>query len=260
MSADTTTAEYTPSELLAVVGGRQLAGVRRVFAGIGLPTLAVALAGASHSPSIEQIYESGVCGAHPSRLPETVGDGVLTTDAEAVLEMTTLFGYVLQGGWIDVGFLGAAQIDRHGSLNTSVIGDWAAPRVRLPGPGGAMEIMANSREVFVIVRRHDRATLVDELDFVTTPSPHRARLRAPRARVRGRGVTTLITELGVLTADPDGELSLAAVHEGVTVGEVVARTGWPLRVRDEVAITPRPTPAELTLLRTTIDPGRVYLR
>jgi len=251
---------YTSSELLAVVGGRHLAGVRRVFAGIGLPTVAVAFAERSHSPFIEQIYESGVCGGHPSRLPETIADAVLATDAEAILSMSVLFGYVLQGGWIDVGFLGAAQIDRYGSLNTSVIGDWDAPQVRLPGPGGAVEIMANSRQVFVILRRHDRSTLVNELDFVTSPSPHRAHIVAPRVAVRGRGVTTVITELGILKADDDGELVLTSVHEGVSVDEVLERTGWPLHVGSDVSVTPRPTFEELNLLRTEIDPGRVYLR
>ncbi|KAD3515031.1 3-oxoadipate--succinyl-CoA transferase subunit B [Arthrobacter yangruifuii] len=254
------TAAYTSSELLAAVSCRQLRGTRRVFAGIGLPTLAVALAQKSTSPDIEQVYESGVCGAHPPKLPETIADASLATGAEAILTMPVLFGYVLQGGWIDVGFLGAAQIDRYGSLNSSVIGDWHAPDVRLPGSGGAAEVMANSAEVFVVMRRHDPSSFVLELDFCTSPSPAVARRMDPLVPAQGRGVTTVISDLGVLKADDDGELCLASVHEGVTVEQVIAATGWPLKVLPGLSVTPAPTEQELHLLRHEIDPGRVYLR
>lgn len=261
-TADTAPApsSYTSSELLAAVSCRYLRGTRRVFAGIGLPTLAVALAQKSTSPDIEQIYESGVCGAHPPKLPETIADASLATGAEAILPMPVLFGYVLQGGWIDVGFLGAAQIDRYGSLNSSVIGPWDAPKVRLPGSGGAAEVMANSREVFVVMRRHDPTSFVKELDFCTSPSPLVARRMDPKVPVHGKGVTTVITELGVLKANKTGELCLASVHEGVTVEQVVARTGWPLQVLPDLTVTPAPTDEELAMLRTEIDPERVYLR
>ncbi|WP_431969639.1 CoA-transferase subunit beta [Nocardia sp. bgisy134] len=251
---------HTTSELLTVLSARHLHGKRRVFAGIGLPTLAVALAQATTSPDLEQVYESGVCGAHPPRLPQTIGDAPLATGAEAILGMHALFGYVLQGGYIDVGFLGAAQIDRFGSLNSTVIGDYAAPAARLPGAGGAAEVMANADEVFVVLRRHDRRSFVDRLDFTTSPAPAVARRAEPRVRTRGRGVATVITPLGVLTADADGELRLGAVHPGVSVDRVLDATGWPLRVGDTVTVTAPPTAAELDLLRTTIDPTRVYLR
>lgn len=253
-------AHYSVSELLAVVSCRYLRGKRRVFAGIGLPTLAVALAQQSTSPEIEQIYESGVCGAHPPRLPETIADASLATGAETILTMPVLFGYVLQGGWIDVGFLGAAQIDRGGSLNTSVIGDWASPTVRLPGSGGAAEVMANSQEVFVVMRRHNRTSFVGTLDFCTSPSPAAARRADPKVPTRGAGVTTVISELGVFTADETGELCLASIHEGVTVEQVRERTGWPVKVMDSLTATSPPTAEELRLLREEIDPGRVYLR
>ncbi|GAB3689878.1 CoA-transferase subunit beta [Nocardiopsis oceani] len=257
---ETTHVEHTPSELITVLSARCLRGRRRVFAGIGLPTLAVALAQATTDPGLEQVYESGVCGAHPPRLPQTVGDAPLATGAECILDMKSLFGYVLQGGRIDVGFLGAAQMDRWGSLNTSVIGDYARPDVRLPGPGGAAEVMANAREVFVVVRGHNPSSLVGELDFCTSPSPARARRAAPRVRTKGGGVTTVVTELGLLTAAEDGELQLSAVHPGIRVADVVAATGWPLRVAEEVAVTEPPSRGELGLLRDTIDPTRVYLR
>lgn len=254
------TPAYTSSELLAAVSCRYLQGTRRVFAGIGLPTLAVALAQKSTSPDIEQVYESGVCGAHPPRLPETIADASLATGAEAILTMPVLFGYVLQGGWIDVGFLGAAQIDRYGSLNSSVIGDWHHPDVRLPGSGGAAEVMANSAEVFVVMRRHDLSAFVAELDFCTSPSPVVARRRDPLVPTQGRGVTTVISDLGVLQADETGELCLATVHEGVSVEQVIEATGWPLKVLPGLTVTPAPTAEELNLLRNEIDPGRVYLR
>ena len=255
-----TQATFTASELLTVVSCRLLQGKRRVFAGIGLPTLAVALAQKSSSPDIEQVYESGVCGAHPPRLPETIADASLATGAEAILTMPVLFGYVLQGGWIDVGFLGAAQIDRFGSLNTSVIGPWEEPIVRLPGSGGAVEVMSNSHEVFVVLRRHNLTSFVNELDFCTSPSLRAARLAAPKVPTRGLGVSTVITDLGVLTADDTGELCLSSVHEGVTVEQVQAATGWPLKLMEQITVTDAPTAEELRLLREDIDPTRVYLR
>ncbi|MHA7220924.1 CoA-transferase subunit beta [Arthrobacter sp. RHLT1-20] len=254
------TPHHTVSELLAVVSCRYLLGKRRVFAGIGLPTLAVALAQKSTSPDIEQIYESGVCGAHPPKLPETIADASLATGAETILTMPVLFGYVLQGGWIDVGFLGAAQIDRFGSLNTSVIGPWDSPTVRLPGSGGAAEVMANSQEVFVVMRRHNRTSFVRELDFCTSPSPAAARRVDPKVPTRGAGVTTVISELGVFKSDAAGELCLASIHEGVTVEQIRDQTGWPVKVLDGLTVTRPPTGEELRLLRDEIDPGRVYLR
>lgn len=247
------------TELLTVVASRELAGRNTVFAGIGLPTLAVSLASMTSAPDLEIVYESGVCGAHPSHLPETIADAVLITGAEAVLSMPVLFGYVLQGGHIDVGFLGAAQIDKFGNLNSSVIGPWEKPKVRLPGSGGAVEVAANSKEVFVVMRRHDARTFVEQLDFCTSPGPDRA--LAEGGRVRGAGVTKVITELGILTrSGVRDELKLSAVHEGVTVDQVRENTGWDLKVADDLRVTPQPTAEELRLLRNDIDPRRVYLR
>ncbi|GAA3006067.1 CoA-transferase subunit beta [Streptomyces fulvorobeus] len=249
----------TSSELLSVVASRELVARRTVFAGIGLPTLATELAQLTVAPEIEVVYESGVCGAHPSHLPETIADSVLITGAEAVISMPTLFGCVLQGGHIDVGFLGAAQIDRWGNLNTSVIGEWDSPAVRLPGSGGGVEVMANAREVFVVMRRHTPHSFTDPLDFCTAPGPDRA--LAEGIRPLGAGVTRVITELGVLAREGVGhELRLVAVQPGVTVGQVRAATGWDLQVADAVTTVEPPTAEELRLLREDVDPGRVYLR
>ncbi|WP_329044792.1 CoA-transferase subunit beta [Streptomyces sp. NBC_01422] len=259
MTTATAPETVTSSELLSVVASRELASRRTVFAGIGLPTLATELAHLTVAPDIEVVYESGVCGAHPSHLPETIADAVLISGAEAVLSMPALFGCVLQGGHIDVGFLGAAQIDRWGNLNTSVIGDWESPTVRLPGSGGAVEVMANSHEVFVVMRRHNPRSFTGTLDFCTTPGPDRA--LAEGIRPLGAGVTRVITELGILARVGVGsELELIAVHPGVTVDQVRDATGWELKVSDEVGTVPPPTAAELRLLREDVDPGRVYLR
>ncbi|WP_326806955.1 MULTISPECIES: CoA-transferase [unclassified Streptomyces] len=253
------TAEVTSSELLSVVASRELAARRTVFAGIGLPTLAASLAHLTVAPGLEIVYESGVCGAHPSHLPETIADAVLITGAEAVLPMPTLFGSVLQGGHIDVGFLGAAQIDRFGSLNSSVIGEWSAPKVRLPGSGGALEVMASAREVFVVMRRHDPRSFTEQLDFCTSPAPDRA--LAEGIRPLGAGVTRVITELGILARERVGEeLRLTAVHPGMTADQVRAATGWDLQVAVDLATIEPPAPAELRLLREDVDPDRVYLR
>jgi glutaconate CoA-transferase subunit B len=249
----------TTDELITVIAARELASKRVVFAGIGLPTLAVSLAQATDAPQLEVIYESGVCGAHPSELPATIADSVLITGAEAVLSLGALFGYVLQAGRIDVGFLGAAQIDRWGNLNSSVIGEWSAPQKRLPGSGGALEVLANARETYVVMRRHDRRSFVDQLDFCTSAGPDR--VREAGGRPTSAGVTRVFTEFGVLAREgPGEELRLKGLHAGVTVDEVIGATGWQLEVHDELDQIPAPTDLELHLLRDIIDPGRVYLR
>jgi glutaconate CoA-transferase subunit B len=246
-------------ETMTVTAARALIGKHRVFAGIGMPTLAVALAQHTVAKDIEVIYESGVCGAHPSELPATIADAVLITGSEAVLSMPALFGYVLQAGRIDVGFLGAAQIDRYGNLNSSVIGDWSRPHKRLPGSGGALEVLANAREVFVVMRRHTRAAFVDQLDFCTSAGPER--VLAAGCRPYGRGVTKVFTGFGTLSrSGPGEELQLTELHRGVDPEEVVAATGWPLRVASDLHTIEPPTAAELNLLRNEIDPKRVYLR
>lgn len=250
---------YTVDELLTVTAARQLAGKNVVFAGIGLPTLAVSLAQETTSPNIEVIYESGVCGAHPSSLPATIADSVLITDSEAVLNLAALFGYVLQGGRIDVGFLGAAQIDKYGNLNSSVIGEWETPKKRLPGSGGAHEVLANAKETFVIMRRHSRSSFVSKVDFVTSAGPDLS--RAEGGKNVARGVTRVFTQFGVLSREAIGdELTLTGIHQGVDVETVIAETQWPLKVSPALEVLSSPTKAELELLRNKIDPTGVYLR
>ena len=249
------------TEFLAAVAARELAGKQRVFAGVGLPTLAVDLARRTINPGVELVYESGICGAHPEGLAEGIADSVLVSGAESVVSMHALFGYVLQGGHVDVGFLGAAQVDRWGSLNTSFIGDWDKPTVRLPGAGGAAEIMPNAGECIVVLRRHDPGALPAEVDFCTSPSPVRARAEDERMVPPGHGVSTVITPMAVLRRpDKFGELVISEVHPGLTVAEVQDATGWDIGVADDVRETARPTEEVVRLLREEIDTVRLYLR
>lgn len=253
--------DYSQTELIVCAAAKMLAGKRTVFAGIGLPTLAVDLAHRTVNRDIQLIYESGVSGAHPEAMAEGIADSVVVSGAEAVVSMQALFGYVLQGGNVDVGFLGAAQIDRFGSLNTTVIGDWDKPKVRLPGSGGATDIAANAGEVFVIIRRHDLSAFPEAVDFVTSPSPVRAREAGVGIQPQGHGVSVVITPLGVLRReDRFGELVLTHVHPGVTVEQVRENTGWDLAVAEDVRVTAEPTVEEVRLLRDEIDTVRLYLR
>jgi glutaconate CoA-transferase subunit B len=225
-------AAYTAEEMMAVAAARRLRNRMVCFVGIGLPSRAANLARATHAPDCVLIYESGTIGAKPEHLPLSIGDGELAETADAVVSVPEIFGYWLQGGRIDVGFLGAAQIDRHANLNSTVIGDYEHPRVRLPGAGGAPEIAAMCRETFVMLR-HTRRAFVEKLDFLTTG---------------GKGVTCVVTDLGVLER-PDGELMLAELHPDVAVEDVQGATGWDLRIAPDVRRGSPPTSEELDALR-----------
>jgi glutaconate CoA-transferase, subunit B len=248
MNADRREA-YAADEMMAVAAARRLANGTVCFVGIGLPSKAANLARLTHAPECVLIYESGTIGAKPAHLPLSIGDGELAETADVVVSVPEIFGYWLQGGRIDVGFLGAAQIDRFGNLNSTVIGRYSKPKVRLPGGGGAPEIAASCRETFVMLQQSPR-TFVEQLDFRTTVGygdgpGSRAQLGLP-----GRGVTAVITDLGVLEPDPDTcELTLTSVHPGVAVDDVRAATGWELRVADGLATTASPTKTELETLR-----------
>jgi glutaconate CoA-transferase subunit B len=230
---------FTADEMMAVEAARRLRDGLVCFVGIGLPSLAANLARHTHAPRTVLIYESGTIGAKPVDLPLSIGDGELADTADTVVSVPELFAYWLQGGRIDVSFLGAAQIDRHGNLNSTVIGDYTTPSVRLPGGGGAPESALGVAEVFVMLRHSPRA-FVERLDFATS---------------LGDNVQTVITDLAVLEPR-DGELTLVSHHPGVTVDEVTAATGWDLRVADDVRETEAPTDTELTALRGLRTKGR----
>ena len=223
---------YSSDEMMAVEAARRLTSDNVCFVGIGLPSLAANLARRTHAPGCVLVYESGTIGAKPTRLPLSIGDGELAETADSVVSVPEMFAYWLQSGRIDVGFLGAAQIDRHGNLNSTVIGDYDAPKVRLPGGGGAPEIATSVDNVFVMLRQTPRA-FVERLDFKTS---------------RGDRVRVVVTDLGVLEPR-DGELTLVCVHPGVSVDDVRAATGWELAVAADVGETDPPTPAELAELR-----------
>jgi glutaconate CoA-transferase subunit B len=241
---------YTAAEMMAVAAARRLEDGTVCFVGIGLPSKAANLARATHAPGCVLIYESGTIGAKPRHLPLSIGDGELAETADAVVSVPEIFGYWLQGGRIDVGFLSAAQIDRFGNLNSTVIGDYPHPRVRLPGAGGAPEIAASCRETLVMLEHTPRA-FVERLDFVTTVGYGDGPGARERHGLTGRGVTAVITDLCVLEPDPDTlELTLTQLHPGVTAERVLEATGWPLRVAGEVEVGAAPSDRELTALRS----------
>ena len=224
---------YSADEMMTVAAARALRDGAVCFVGIGLPSLAANLARRTHAPGCVLVYESGAIGAKPQHLPLSIGDGELAETAVAVVSVPEMFSYWLQGGRIDVGFLGAAQIDRHGNLNSTVIGDYETPNVRLPGGGGAPEIATGVEDVFVLLRQTPRA-FVERLDFTTS---------------LGSRVRVVVTDLGVL--EPiDGELTLTRVHLGATMEQARAATAWPLQVAADVRQTEEPTPSELSALRS----------
>jgi glutaconate CoA-transferase subunit B len=240
---------HTSEEMMAVAAARRLHDGSVCFVGIGLPSKAANLARATHAPGCVLIYESGTIGAKPLHLPLSIGDGELAETADAVVGVPEIFAYWLQAGRIDVGFLGAAQIDRHGNLNSTVIGGYDHPKVRLPGGGGAPEIAASCRETLVILKQSPR-TFVERLDFRTSVGFGDGPGSRAQLGMRGRGVTAVITDLGELEPDPETcELTLARIHPGVTVEQAVAATAWPLAVRDDLAESIPPSERELEALR-----------
>lgn len=241
---------YRADEMMTVAAARALCDGAVCFVGIGLPSTAANLARHTHARRLVLIYESGTLGAKPGALPLSIGDGILADTADAVVSVPEVFNYWLQPGRVDVGFLGAAQIDRFANINTTVVGgDYTRPRVRLPGAGGAPEIAASCREVIVVVRQSKR-TFVDRVDFVTSVGFGKGPGDRERLGLRGRGPRTVITDLGVLEPDPvTCELTLTQVHPGISVEQAVDATGWELAVAPQVRETVRPTTAELAVLR-----------
>jgi len=241
---------YSSDEMMTIAAARALEDRTVCFVGIGLPSTAANLARRMHAPDAVLIYESGCIGSKPTRLPASIGDGVLSDGADAVVSVPEIFAYWLQAGRIDVGFLGAAQLDRFANINTTVIGDYEHPTVRLPGAGGAPEIAANCGEV-IITLRHSRRAFVEKLDFVTSVGHGHGAGHREALGLRGRGPSIVITDLGELRPDPvTKELTLVSVHPGVTVDQVREATGWTLKVATDVATSAAPTERELQQLRT----------
>jgi glutaconate CoA-transferase, subunit B len=241
---------WTADEMMTVAAARQLRDGITCFVGIGLPSTAANLARVTHAPGLVLIYESGTLGSKPDRLPLSIGDGILASTADAVISVPEVFNYWLQPGRIDVGFLGAAQLDRLGNINTTVIGgDYRHPKVRLPGAGGAPEIAASCREVIVVVRHSPRA-LVERVEFVTSVGYGQGPGERERLGLAGAGPRVVITDLGILEPDPDScELTLTHLHPGASVAKAREATGWPLALAADLATTDPPSQQELEILR-----------
>jgi glutaconate CoA-transferase subunit B len=248
--------EFTPAEMMIVASARQLAGERVCFVGVGPPNIACNLAKRTVAPDIELLYEAGVFGAEPARLPLSIGDPTLVSGSLQVTNMYELFAFFLERGHVDVGFLGGAQIDRFGNLNTTTIGDYAKPKVRLPGSGGACEIAINAKKIFIIMPQTKRS-FVDTIDFVTSPG----HLGGERPKEwQGQGPAVVVTGLGVYGFDGTGEMTLESLHPGVTLEKVRESTGWDLKVAEDVRETAAPTDEELRLIREQLDPDGTYTR
>jgi len=249
---------WSKSEIMIISSARQLAAEHVCFVGIGLPNIVCNLAQRTVAPELQLVYESGVFGARPARLPLSIGDPTLVTGSTAVTSMFELFAFYLQAGLVDVAFLGAAQIDRHGNINTTVIGDYVKPKVRLPGSGGACEIAINARRVMVIMRQGTRS-FVDRIDFRTSPGhsgdPEHDRGR----RWLGSGPTSVVTDLGQYRFDDaTGEMTLTHLHPGVSLDEVRQSMAWDPRVAADLGETSSPSEEALRLIREELDPHGVY--
>jgi glutaconate CoA-transferase subunit B len=240
---------YTADEMMTVAAARKVRNGARLFVGIGLPSAAANVALYTHAPDTVLIYESGTIGARPPVLPLAIGGSELATTCEALVTITEVLSFWLQGGRIDLGFLGAAQIDKYANINTTVIGDYAHPKVRLPGAGGAPEIATSCGEVLITLRQNARA-FVEKLDFVTSIGHVDGGDSRQKLNLPGKGPTGVITDLGILTPDPGTkELTLTSVHPGVEAAQVIAATGWPLKVSPQLETTAPPTARELEVLR-----------
>ena len=249
--------EYTASELMAVNAARLLRDGDVVFVGVGLPNLACNLARRTHAPNLLMIYEAGVVGARPQRLPLSIGDPTLVTGSCLVCSMYDIFSLYLQRGNVDVGFLGGAQIDRFGNINATVIGDYHKPKVRLPGSGGSMEIAAWANRCYIITP-HQVRRFPQRVDFCTSGGFLEGNPQRARTGVRGGGPQAVVTDLGILEPDETGELILTALHPGVSAEQAAANTGWSLRVSPSLRFTEAPSQRELTILREELDPKRMY--
>lgn len=252
---------YTPSEMMAAVAARELRDGEVTFVGIGLPNLACNLARALQAPNLILIYESGAVGAVPERLPVSIGDPSLVTGSLMVCGMADVFQLFLQNGKIEVGFLGGAQVDRYGNINTTVVGSYEKPTVRLPGSGGAAEIAIHAQRVLIISRLSARA-FPEKVDFITSPG-HRMKGKSRKELgMPGAGPVKVITDKAIMQSDAEtGELVVTALYPGVTIDDVKANIGWPVRAAQTLdPVTEPPSAEELRLLRDVLDPDRLYLK
>jgi glutaconate CoA-transferase subunit B len=250
--------EYSSSELMVIVAARELMDGESVLVGVGMPNLAVNLARKLQAPNLNMVYESGAVGSSPSRMPLSIGDPCLVTGAKSVCSMYEQFAYYLQGARIDVGFLGGAQIDKYGNINSTVIGQYPKPKVRLPGSGGACDIASNVKKIIVITP-HEKRRFVEKVDFSTSPGYLDGKAAWKGLGLQGGGPYAVITNLCTMKFDDEtGEMMLTALHPGVTLEKVQENTPWQLKVAEKLENTPEPTDKEVQTLRA-LDPTRIYL-
>ena len=241
--------DYKPNEMMTIAAARALRNDDVCFVGIGMPSAAANLARLTHAPDLVLIYESGTLATKPNVLPLSIGDGELCETALTTVPVPEMFRYWLQGGRIKVGFLGGAQIDKYANLNTTVVGPYAKPKVRLPGGGGAPEIATSCGEIFIIMAQGKRS-FVDKLDFVTSIGHVSGGDSRARLGVVTKGPTKLITDLALFEPDAETkEMTVVSLHPGVTRAQVQDNTGWPVKFAAQVAETPPPTARELEVLR-----------
>jgi len=250
---------YSATELMIVNAARLLRDDDVVFVGVGTPNLACNLARRTHAPSLLMIYEAGVIGARPARLPLSIGDPTLVSGASAVCSMYDIFTFYLQRGNVDVGFLGGAQIDRFGNINATVIGDYEKPKVRLPGSGGSMEIAGWANRCYIMTP-HQKRRFPEKVDFATSAGFLAGRWQREATGVRGRGPLAVVTDLGLLEPDETGEMLLTTLHPGATIEQARANTGWNLKIAAEWRYTQPPSEEELRILREELDPQGIYLK
>jgi glutaconate CoA-transferase subunit B len=249
---------FSKNEIMIAASARLLAGATNCFVGVGLPNIVCNLAQRTVAPALQLIYESGVYGARPARLPLSIGDPTLATGSTAITSMYELFAFYLQRGLVDAAFLGGAQIDRFGNLNTTVIGEYAHPKVRLPGSGGACEIAIHARRVLVIMRQAPRS-FVERLDFRTSPGHSGDPAHDAARGWTGSGPTGVVTDMGTFGFDDGtGEMTLRSMHPGVSLDDVRASMGWEPRIAADLGETVPPSEEELRLIREELDPGGVY--
>jgi glutaconate CoA-transferase, subunit B len=250
---------YSSAELMIVNASRLLRDRDVVFVGVGQPNLACNLARRTHAPNLLMIYEAGVIGAQPARLPLSIGDPTLVSGATAVCSMYDIFALYLQRGKVDVGFMGGAQIDRFGNINATVIGDYAHPKVRLPGSGGSKEISAWANRCYMMTP-HQKRRFPEKVDFNTSAGFLSGRIERDALGLRGKGPQAVVTDLGILEPDENGELILTALHPGATSEQAKANTGWDLIIAPDLRDTKAPSAEELRILREELDPTGIHLK
>ena len=251
--------KYSSAELMIINAARLLRDGDVVFVGVGQPNLACNLAKRTHAPNLVMIYEAGVIGAEPARLPLSIGDPTLVSGALSVVSMYDIFANYLQRGNVDVGFMGGAQIDKYGNINATTIGDYAHPKVRLPGSGGSQEIAAWANRCYIMTP-HQKRRFPEKVEFATSAGFIDGKGARESRGLRGGGMLAVVTDIGILEPDDSGEMTLTALHTGRTAEEAKSNTGWDLKVTSQLKTTEEVTKKELKILREELDPTGIYLK